>query len=143
MLLADGRFTTYRKTLARRSKSDPMKERPDFTVAIVLTNGHSVRAGENFGIAGVKSLPGGRVTCEAKDKDWALGQMRAFLKRMGIPRHQAVLTRAAEAPIDSAPARKGYERVVWIEVGPSPGSYLEKGDDGIIALRTLPLFCDG
>lgn len=143
MVLADGRFTTYRKTLARRAKSTPMHLRPDFTVALVLTNGHSVRAGETFGITGIQSLPGGRIVCEAKSKDWALGQVRAFLKRMGIARHQAVVSRAAAAPFDSAPARSGYERVVWIEVGPAPGSYLEKHEDGILALRQLPMFCEG
>lgn len=143
--LADGRRVVgYRKTLARRARPIPLHHRPDFTVALVLTNGYGVRAGQNLGIMGIRSFPNGRVECVGKSREWCLGQMRQFLARMGIPRHQAVLTRADEpGPADSAPLRKGYARTIWIEVGPAPGTYFEKCDKtGILSMRMLPLFCD-
>jgi hypothetical protein len=134
VVLADGRRVTgFRKTLAQRIRS-VVDVRADHTVALVLTDGHSVKPGENFGITGVTTNTFGRVSCTGKSKDWVLTQMRSFLKRLGIDRHSAVLKR------HDMPLQRGYERVVWITVSPSPGSYTERNEQGLTSMRTLPLF---
>lgn len=139
MVLADGRYTTYRKTLARRAPRRAAHELPVYTVSAVLI-GRSVKPGETFGILGVETPAHDRVSVAGKNKDWAIGQMRAFLQRIGVARHQATVTRADETgPTDSGPLRKGYSRVMWIETYPAPGRYLEKDENGVLGMRELPL----
>jgi hypothetical protein len=139
--LADGRRVTgFRKTLAQRAPRRAAYALPDYVVSVVLI-GKSVRPGETFGLTGVETPAHDRVSVAGKNKDWCVGQMRLFLKRIGVPRHQATLTREDEpGPTDSGPVRKGYSRVMWIETYPSPGRYLEKDEEGVLGMRELPLF---
>jgi hypothetical protein len=139
--LPDGRRVTgYRKTLAVRAPRKATHELPDYTVSIIL-RGKSVRPGETFGIMGVETPRHDHVIVSGRNKDWCVGQMRKFLKRIDVPRQQATLTREDEpGPTASGPVRKGYSRVMWIETYPSPGRYLEKDENGVLGLRELPLF---
>jgi len=138
--LADGRRVIgYRKTLTQRAPRRWAHELPDYTISVIL-RGSSVKPGETFGIIGIETPAADHVRVTGRNKDWVIGQMRAFLQRIGVPRHEATITRADEpGPTDSGPLRKGYRRVMWIETYPAPGRYLEKDEAGVLGMRELPL----
>jgi hypothetical protein len=128
------------RTVTNRRKTH---ELPDFTVSMILPEGKSVAPGETFGIICLTVQVVGstqHVIVTAKSKDFAIDQAKTFLRRMDIPRLQAVVRRADEpGPTLSGPIRKGYERALWIEA--KGDTYLERGKGGL-TMRTLmlPLF---
>ncbi len=94
MLLADGRFTTARKTLARRTHT-LLEDRPDTRLMILLPPLLALYSPGPTGIPGVSIQPGPMVVAAGKHSEWAYKQLAKWL-RLVLPFQEIVLPIAAE-----------------------------------------------
>jgi len=127
----DGRKTEVKRVNRRRPH-----ELPDWRLSFMLPDGHSVRPGQTFGVAGIVFERVGkecRATITGKNRDYVEGKAELFLSRAGIARVRAVLARENEP--------KGYRRAIEIHAkAPGVRAHVVETRAGMTAMRMLPLF---
>jgi hypothetical protein len=94
MLLADGRWSTARKTLARRTYVPP-HERPDTRLMLLLPPALSLVSVGPTDVPGVSIAPGPMVIASGKDYEWVHRQMARWL-RQAVRFQEMVLTLTLE-----------------------------------------------
>lgn len=85
MLLPDGRYTHYRKTMQRRRAATPAHLLPDWKLAFILPQ-HDMRflgvaPGRVDGLIGVHIEPG-LCLVAGKNREWVLNQAVAFVRKV-------------------------------------------------------------
>lgn len=124
MLLPDGRYTHYRKTLARRRPSTQRHLLPDWTLSFILPE-HDMRfiglaPGHADGLIGVRLEPGLCIVA-GKNREWLLNQAVAFVRKTApdfVGSIGIVLSRGgAPGPTLSGPGHHPERKEGRIQIG--------------------------